>query len=79
MAVPKRDGGLSDPVKHVYFGLLGYETLQPDLWMLKFRKNAPLRISISLKCASPKRLYSPTNLSGIINWITVGILNITIA
>jgi len=36
-------------VKHVYFGVLAYETVQPDVWMLKFGKNAPLRISRLLK------------------------------
>ena len=71
IALPKRDGGISDPVKHVYFGLLVYETFQPDVWMLKFRKNALLRISRLLNYTFPKSLYSPTSLRGIINWITV--------
>lgn len=62
-----RDEGLSDPIKYVYFGVLGYETVQLGAWILKFRKNAPLRISRLLKYTSPKRLYSPTRLRGIIN------------
>jgi hypothetical protein len=79
IAVTKGDWGLNNLVKYVYFGLLGHETMQRDLWMLKLRKHTPLRISVLLKYTSPKRLHSPTSLRGIINWNTGGTFTVTIA